>query len=59
MFISGLWLGRDAGVFVNFYALFAYTVLRNDAIDVVYGTMEAYAALGVPYMAHIAPTKKW
>jgi hypothetical protein len=26
---------------------------------VVYGTMEAYAALGVPYMAHIAPTKKW
>jgi methionine aminopeptidase len=38
---------------------FAYTVLRNDALDVVYGTMEAYAALGVPYMAHIAPTKKW
>ena len=38
---------------------FAYTVLRNDAIDVVYGTMEAYAALGVPYMAHIAPTKRW
>jgi hypothetical protein len=38
---------------------FVYTVLRNDAIDVVYGTMEGYAALGVPYMAHIAPTKKW
>jgi hypothetical protein len=38
---------------------FIYTVLRNDALDVVYGTMEAYAALGVPYMAHIAPTKKW
>jgi hypothetical protein len=38
---------------------FVYTVLRNDALDVVYGTMEAYAALGVPYMAHIAPTKKW
>jgi hypothetical protein len=38
---------------------FIYTVIRNDAIDVVYGTMEGYAALGVPYMAHIAPTKKW
>ena len=38
---------------------FVYTILRNDALDVVYGTMEAYAALGVPYMAHIAPTKKW
>jgi Gluconate 2-dehydrogenase subunit 3 len=38
---------------------FVYTVLRNDAIDVVYGTMEGYAALGVPYMPHIAPTKKW
>ena len=38
---------------------FVYTVLRNDAIDVVYGTVEGYAALGVPYMPHIAPTKRW
>ena len=38
---------------------FVYVVLRNDAIDVVYGTMEGYAALGVPYMPHIAPTKRW
>ena len=38
---------------------FVYTVLRMDSIDVVYGTMEGYAALGVPYMPHIAPTKKW
>jgi hypothetical protein len=38
---------------------FVYTVLRNDAIDVVYGTMEGYAALGIPYMPHIAPTKRW
>ncbi len=30
-----------------------------DAVDVVYGTMEGYAALGIPYMAHIAPTKRW
>jgi hypothetical protein len=38
---------------------FVYTVLRGDAVDVVYATMEGYAALGVPYMPHIAPTKKW
>lgn len=38
---------------------FVYTILRSDAVDVVYNTMEGYAALGVPYMPHIAPTKKW
>ena len=38
---------------------FVYTVLRSDAVDVVYATMEGYAALGVPYMAHIVPTKRW
>ena len=38
---------------------FVYTVLRSDAVDVVYATMDGYAMLGVPYMAHIAPTKKW
>ena len=38
---------------------FVYVVLRNDAVDVVYGTMEGYAALGIPYMPHIAPTKRW
>jgi hypothetical protein len=38
---------------------FVYTLLRADAIDVVFGTMSGYDALGIPYMAHIAPTKKW
>jgi hypothetical protein len=36
-----------------------YAVLRADAVDVVYGTMEGYAALGIPYMPHIAPEKRW
>ena len=36
-----------------------YLVLRSDAVDVVYGTMEGYEALGIPYMPHIAPTKRW
>jgi len=31
----------------------------GDAVDVVYGTVEGYAGLGIPYMPHIAPTKKW
>jgi hypothetical protein len=38
---------------------FVYLVLRSDAVDVVYGTVEGYQALGVPYMAHIAPLKRW
>jgi len=38
---------------------FVYLILRSDAVDVVYGTMEGYAALGIPYMPHIAPEKRW
>jgi hypothetical protein len=38
---------------------FIYAVLRSDAVDVVYSTMEGYEALGVPYMAHIAPERRW
>lgn len=36
-----------------------YSVIRADAVDVVYGTMEGYADLGIPYMAHIEPEKRW
>ncbi len=38
---------------------FVYLVTRSDAVDVVYGTMDGYAGLDIPYMAHIAPTKRW
>ncbi len=38
---------------------FVYLVLRSDAVDVVYGTMDGYKALGIPYMPHIAPQKRW
>jgi hypothetical protein len=38
---------------------FVYLVTRSDAVDVVYGTMEGYAALGIPYMPHIVPEKRW
>ena len=45
------WKGRPPAL--------AYAVLRADAVDVVYGTMEGYEALGIPYMPHIAPEKRW
>ncbi len=38
---------------------FVYFVLRSDAVDVVYGTMDGYESLGVPYMPHIAPDRRW
>ena len=38
---------------------FVYLILRSDAVDVVYGTVAGYESLGIPYMAHIAPTQKW
>jgi hypothetical protein len=38
---------------------FVYLVLRSDAVDVVYGTMDGYESLGVPYMPHIAPDRRW
>jgi len=38
---------------------FVYLLLRSDAVDVVYGTMEGYRLLGIPYMAHIRPRTAW
>ena len=32
-----------------------YFVVRNDAVDAVYGAPEAYGVMNVPYMAHINP----
>ena len=45
------WQGPSGG--------FIYFVMRHDAVDVVYGTMEGYESLGIPYMAHIAPERRW
>jgi hypothetical protein len=38
---------------------FVYGILRNDAIDVVYGTMEGFERINFPYMAHINPERSW
>ncbi len=40
-------------------APFFYFVIRNDAIDVVYGTKQGFESLGIPYMAHIEPPSRW
>ena len=45
------WTGRPGAL--------VYAVLRADAVDVVYGTMEGYETLGIPYMPHIPPEKRW
>src|SRR5271154_2680726 len=45
------WSGRPGAI--------VYAVLHADAVDVVYGTMEGYEALGIPYMPHIPPEKRW
>jgi hypothetical protein len=46
------WKGPRAGGAV-------YATLRNDAVDVVYGTVEGAERLGVPYMALVAPKARW
>lgn len=45
------WSGPPAPLF--------FFVLRNDAVDVTYGTVAGFQALGVPYMAHILPLSTW
>ena len=43
------WTGRPGPL--------VYAVLRADAVDVVYGTMEGYEALGIPYMPRFHPRR--
>jgi Gluconate 2-dehydrogenase subunit 3 len=48
--VSG-WNGPPAPLF--------FFVLRNDVVDVTYGTMAGFKTLAIPYMAHIAPRTPW
>lgn len=36
-----------------------YFVLRNDAVDAMYGTPSGFEKLKVPYMPHITPPTPW
>ena len=45
------WHGPPAPLF--------YFALRNDAVDVQYGTPDGFRRLQVPYSAHLEPPRKW
>ena len=45
------WEGPPAPLF--------YICVRADAVDVVYGTVEGFAKLKIPYMPHILPPERW
>lgn len=36
-----------------------YLSVRGDAVDVVYGTVDGFARLNIPYMPHILPEERW
>jgi hypothetical protein len=36
-----------------------YGMMRNDGVDVVYGSAEGFERLGMPYMPHIMPKTTW
>ena len=38
---------------------FFYFISRSDAVDVVYGTVEGFGNLDVPYLEHIRPDQPW
>lgn len=40
-------------------AVLVYLAVRADAVDVVYGTVDGFERLGVPYMPHILPPQPW
>ena len=36
-----------------------YLLIRSDAVDVVYGTVEGFERMNIPYMPHIVPPRPW
>jgi hypothetical protein len=36
-----------------------YGMMRNDGVDVVYGSVEGFKNLDIPYMPHIMPKTTW
>ncbi|HEX8389695.1 MAG TPA: gluconate 2-dehydrogenase subunit 3 family protein [Sphingomonas sp.] len=45
------WTGPPGSLF--------YFATRADAVDVVYGIERGFAALGLPYQAHLLPERSW
>lgn len=57
--IAGLILQTSPDSWEGPPAPFFTFVLRADAADVVFGTLDGFAMLDVPYMAHIEPPDGW
>jgi hypothetical protein len=36
-----------------------FGMMRNDSVDVVYGSAEGFKNMGIPYMPHIMPKTTW
>lgn len=50
---------RDPDGWTGPPAPLAYVVIRSDAVDVVYGTVDGFRRLKVPYMPHLLPPRAW
>lgn len=58
-FVGRLSRGEVAGWNGRVSQAAVYAALRNDAVDVVYGTVDGFARIGVPYLPHILPERNW
>lgn len=57
--IGTLATGNPQGWTSGIPAPLFYFAARSDAVDVVYGTIEGFHKLGIPYMPHIVPPRSW
>lgn len=57
--LMGTFLGGTVAGWDGPPAPLFYLFVRGDAVDVVYGTVEGFQRLNVPYMPHILPEERW
>lgn len=57
--LVGSMLGNQVTGWEGPPAPLVYLAMRLDAMDVVYGTVDGFALLDVPYMPHILPEERW
>lgn len=56
--VRGFWNSNPEG-WKGPPAPLVYLLIRSDAVDVVYGTVEGFAKMKIPYMPHILPPRNW
>lgn len=57
--LMGTFLGGKVAGWDGPPAPLFYLFVRGDAVDVVYGTVEGFQRLNIPYMPHILPEERW